>query len=254
MLVLMLLPPRKLQEFFSVRPRGVLHVGAHRAEELPGYRHSNFGPVIWVEAQEHLIPDLRRVVEPHGDVVLDACVWSEAGIELTLKISSNGESTSLYHMGTHELHHPHISVVREVSVTTSVLSDIVPEDFFFDFVNLDIQGAELEALKGMGILLDEVKWVYVEVNREALYEGIPLVDELANWLKNRGFVRAVSLWTEYEWGDSLFIRMESRSHPQKFSLMLGAIRSIFWFRSYPMRRMFKEFKRYVVSSRLRGSR
>lgn len=235
----MLLPPTKLKQYFGVSPDGVLHVGAHKAEELAGYRKARFGRVIWVEAQPELVDELRKTVEAEGDLVVQACVWSVSGLKRSLKITNNGESSSLYSLGTHETHHPEIEVIREVEMTTSTLFEAVPLEANFEFMNIDIQGAELEALKGLGKRLDSVLWIYLEVNREQLYRGIPQIEEITSWLRERGYVLALSLWTPYNWGDALFVRASPLKLATRMRMAIGAVRALVWFRAFPARKMLK---------------
>jgi len=54
----------------------------------------------------------------------------------------------------------------------------------FDFINLDIQGAELLALKGATAILPFIKAIYTEVNEKELYENCGLIDELDAFLRN----------------------------------------------------------------------
>lgn len=54
-------------------------------------------------------------------------------------------------------------------------------------VKLDVQGFELEALKGMPRVLERAKWVYLEVSFTSLYTGQPLANEIAHWLNQNGF-------------------------------------------------------------------
>jgi FkbM family methyltransferase len=54
-------------------------------------------------------------------------------------------------------------------------------------VKLDVQGYELEALKGMPLLLARTRWVYVEVSFTRFYLGQPLGNEIISWLNGNGF-------------------------------------------------------------------
>ena len=206
----MLIPPSHLRNFFRVTPVGTLHVGAHLGEEAREYHSQGFGPLTWVEAQGHLIDALVEATRAWGDRVIHAAVWSESGIDIDLNISSNSQSTSLFDFSGHLSEYPDISFVRQEVVTTVRLDEVLPSDESFDLVCLDIQGAELEALKGLGRRLSEVKWVYSEVNCAHLYRGIPLVDELDRYLENHGFARVVTVWTTHGWGEALYARGESR--------------------------------------------
>ena len=241
----MLIAPVELRRFFGVKPRSVLHVGAHTGEELGRYRSAQFGPRTWVEAQPDLIQALRKKVSVVGDTVLQACVWSVSGVELTFNRTNNGESSSVYEMGTHKDHHPHIHNVASFQVVTTSLEDLLPLESQFDFVNLDIQGAELQALMGMGKLLDSIQWIYMETNREELYERIPLVGEIEDWLVARGFVRALSIWTEHQWGDSLFVRVSPRPKLQKALLALSSALAVVWIRLFPLRKVLRKLRKFI---------
>jgi FkbM family methyltransferase len=56
-----------------------------------------------------------------------------------------------------------------------------------DFLKLDVQGYELEVLKGGERLLESVEAVMMEVNLIAVYEGAPLVHEVVSYMAARGF-------------------------------------------------------------------
>lgn len=54
-------------------------------------------------------------------------------------------------------------------------------------VKLDVQGFELQALRGMPKLLSDAQYVYAEVSFLELYEGQALAHELIAWLAGSGF-------------------------------------------------------------------
>jgi hypothetical protein len=74
-----------------------------------------------------------------------------------------------------------------------------------DFLNLDLQGAEAMAIRGMGDLIKGFKWVYSEVNKEELYEGCMLIDSFDLLMLSHGFRRIETKWCgNTGWGDSLY--------------------------------------------------
>ena len=201
-----MIPGRHLRKFFGVTPLGVLHVGAHTGEELVDYRLNRFGRVLWVEAQESLIPLLLRKTEGSGDKVYQAVAWSDSGSQLSLNVTNNSASTSLFEFDSHTNHYPSVAFVEKQQVTTVRLDELIPEDEHFNFLNLDVQGAELEVLKGLGQLLGQVEWVYSEVNRASLYAGIPLEPEMNAYLRDFGFEKVATIWTSKGWGEALYAR------------------------------------------------
>ena len=76
----------------------------------------------------------------------------------------------------------------------------------FDFVNLDIQGVELQALKGFGEYLDPVKYIYTEVNTGEVYINNDSMDQMDEFLGDLGFSRVETRITEFEWGDAFYIK------------------------------------------------
>jgi hypothetical protein len=69
---------------------------------------------------------------------------------------------------------------------------------------MDVQGFELEVLKGGKQTLDQVDYVYTEVNRDEVYEDNVYIEELDVFLSD--FSRVETEWTGETWGDALYIR------------------------------------------------
>ena len=88
-------------------------------------------------------------------------------------------------------------------------------DISYNFLNLDIQGAELKALKGMEEYLSKVDYIYTEVNSEYVYEKCAIVNEIDSYLMAFGFIRTETAWysedggrSSHGWGDAFYIRTE----------------------------------------------
>ena len=76
----------------------------------------------------------------------------------------------------------------------------------FDFGNLDIQGVELQALKGFGKYFEQVKYIYTEVNTGEVYVNNDSMDQMDEFLNSYGFDRVETRITEFEWGDAFYIK------------------------------------------------
>ena len=78
------------------------------------------------------------------------------------------------------------------------------------FLNLDIQGAELSALRGMGRNISTCLAIYTEVNLRELYKGVPLLEEMDAFLSEKGFVRVDwEIFSQLGWGDALYINQQA---------------------------------------------
>lgn len=74
-----------------------------------------------------------------------------------------------------------------------------------DFMWLDMQGMELPTLKAAGPVLATTRAIYMEVNREELFVGCALHDEIISSMKSLGFRPAIDRVT-LKFGNILFVR------------------------------------------------
>ena len=183
----------------------VLHIGGHLGEEQSFYENQlNANTVTWVEADQDRADAIFKIIRP-CDAVFSAVVSDEDGKIVTFHEANNGQSSSILQLGTHKQAHPEVSYVSEKQVTTTTVDSLL-HNRDYQFLNLDIQGAELMALKGMPEILKNIQYIYTEVNREKLYEDCCLIEELDIFLVD--FKRVVTDWTPFGWGDALYIRKE----------------------------------------------
>lgn len=209
----MLIPFNQLFTRHGVQPVGVLHVGAHEGQEAAEYNLLRVPRVVWVEAN----PETHRKLVAHvgrmpGHSTILACVADEDGKPVDFHVASNaGQSSSILEWGTHTLVHPEVRWTRHLKMNTSRLDTLINDRGIRLkpgwFLNLDLQGAELMALKGLGALLGFFNWAYVEVNEQHLYKGCPLVGEMDDFMAAAGFRRVETKMSgNHGWGDALYVR------------------------------------------------
>jgi FkbM family methyltransferase len=238
---------KDLNNYWGVYPTGILHVGAHKAEEYESYSSEAWGQkngTIWVEVQPLLASELKVRFSGTNQKVIEAAVWGTSGEELTLKMSSNSQSSSVLSLGTHAETYPDVVVTQEVNIITKRLDLLLDTSDGFDFVNLDIQGAELQALIGLGTRIEKVKWIYTEVNKREVYKGCALIGQIDAFLLTKGFKRVATRWEgNAGWGDSLYIQ---KSEPPKRPLLITKriifqMRSVLTFSAKKARNVLKRF-------------
>ena len=111
----MLIPVRELVNTLGIMPNGVLHVGAHLAEEAPEYENFRWVPVIWVESQQELVKEVRNKLDPSLHTVIEATVWDISNQKLVFKKTNSSQSSSLLNLGTHLSDYPDITVFPKSS-------------------------------------------------------------------------------------------------------------------------------------------
>jgi hypothetical protein len=78
------------------------------------------------------------------------------------------------------------------------------KDLKIDLLCMDLQGAELRALKGMGDLLHQVDFIITEVQYRPLYFDSPVLDEVREFLLQYQFKGRRVLDNNKWFGDVLF--------------------------------------------------
>lgn len=203
----MLIDFRQLFPKYNLSFSGVLHVGANTGEEAPVYAELGIKNVTWVEANPSLLPTLRANAAMFGHNVLQCCAGDEEK-EMMLHIANNGgQSSSVLELGTHLIAHPEVHYVRDVKVQVKRLDSFVWDFGGNGFLNIDVQGFELNVLRGLGDYIKQFKAVYLEVNKEELYKGCALIDSVDLFMTANGLRRMETKWCgNTGWGDALYTR------------------------------------------------
>lgn len=193
---------------YEMQPKRILHLGAHKAEEMSQYINMGAESIHWVEANPVLCDELKVSLNPTVNTVTCAAVSDVSGKRIPFYVTNNGESSSILEMDLHVVEHPTIHVVDTIQVTTQTVDDIMGSDVIFgiDFFALDIQGAELLAMCGAKHTLAHTSYIYTEINTKPLYKGCAVVDELDKYLRSFGFSRTETMMTVHGWGDALYVK------------------------------------------------
>ena len=207
----MLIPLHQLVNHFKLNLRGVLHIGAHECEEQTAYLQQGIKNenIYWLEAMDHKVAEMKKKM-PHAQIY--HCVVNDKDDkELEFKITNNGQSSSLLDLGTHLKHHPHVWVTETKKYKTKRLDTFIKENNIpvenLNFMNLDIQGTELKAMKSMGDHISKFDYIYTEVNTEHVYENCALLHEIDEYLSKYGFKRAaIKMCDNFGWGDAFYIK------------------------------------------------
>jgi FkbM family methyltransferase len=210
----MLIKFKEIVEKYGIKPKGVIHVGGHYAEEAKDYIESGVVKSIWVEADPNHIDTMQQNIESAGFEdysIYNECVSDKDGEKVRFNLSNNeGQSSSILDLEHHKIAHPEVQYVDfydfETLTMDTMLKDVADiKDY--TFLNADIQGAELLMLKGGTKILPNLECLYLEVNSKELYKGCGLVEEIDEFVKKYGFERVQTEWCgDFGWGDAIYIK------------------------------------------------
>ena len=190
--------------------RGIVHIGAHYGEEIQEYVDNGIQNITVFEPLSKNFNILsQRMQNVNADIQgHQVALGSKKGTATMFLSSNEAQSSSILKPKQHLELHPDVSFDGTEQVEVSLLDDYdIGES---NFINIDVQGYELEVFKGGKKTLEKVDYIYCEVNRGEVYEGNAMVEELDEFLSSYGFERVETKFSEtyYTWGDALYIKKE----------------------------------------------
>jgi len=213
----MLITIAELKARFNINIQGVLHIGAHDCEECSAYVSSgvSLSNIYWIEALPRLVEKNKRI-NPHLNIY-QAVIYDEDDKEIEFNITNcdgdvnNFASSSILEFGSHETCHPQVRVVERVKMKTSRMDSVINKHAInmknVNFINLDIQGVELHALKSMESYLNNIDYIYSEVNTEEVYKNCDQMADLTTYLAKHNFRLAdARIYKQFGWGDAFYIK------------------------------------------------
>ena len=170
----------------------IIDIGANRGQfALAARKCAPNARVVAFEPLATASIKFRNVFKQDSEVTLhQAAIGLEVG-ESTIHVAAADDSSSLLPISPlQERFFPGTYEIRTEIVKVGRLSNYVqPEQIVPPaMLKLDVQGYELEALRGCEDLLGRFSYVYAECSFVELYTGQALVDDIIAWLTRTGLV------------------------------------------------------------------
>jgi FkbM family methyltransferase len=203
----MMLDIVKLFKKYNIPPKGVIHVGAHEGGEVEFYQELNIPKMVFIEANPEVYKRLVENVKDLLDVrTICMAISNETGT-CDLHITSMDQSSSILSLKYHKTVYPDIVEAACIEVPCSTLDNLFEGLLDFNFINIDIQGAELLAFQGAeNLLKNYVVAINTEVNYKEMYEGCALKKDIDKFLGRFGFVCKETITPHPTWGDAFYVK------------------------------------------------
>ena len=183
--------------------RGIIHVGAHDGREYEEYQTTFFEdiPIHWFEPQKKIFSMLLdRIGDKKTNHFYNFGLGSkEETKQIWTEEENRGESASFSQPKHHVDLFPHVKFYPSDFLEVKTLDSFQIEGP--NVLVLDVQGFELEVLRGSVETLKKIDHIFCEINGVEMYEGCPTLSDLCEFLIQHGFILREDWWTEGQWGD-----------------------------------------------------
>ena len=198
-----------LKNKYNLNIKGIIHVGAHKGEEVDEYFKCGVSNIILVEPIPYICDDLKTRLK-HTNIKIFQLALSDVNGESDFYVTNHTMSSSLLKLKYHKVIEPNVVEIEKISVITKRFETLVEENNIimddYNFLTIDVQGAELLVLKGFGDLLKNIDYIVSEINREELYDKCALESDIDNMLLPMNFIKQEECFEVPTWGDIFYVR------------------------------------------------
>jgi FkbM family methyltransferase len=188
----------------------VVHIGANEGQEIDAYIEAGFTAFKMFEPLNApyavLVSRLARLPAEITAVSYNVALGASDGdAEMFVADNRAASSSLLTPMRGRKVWRKVNFVGREKVSVRTLDSYLVPGEAF-NVAVLDVQGFELEVLKGGIETIGRLDCIICELNREKTYEGSASVDDVDSFLAAFDFRRMETYWVSRYWGDGVYVR------------------------------------------------
>jgi FkbM family methyltransferase len=218
---------KHMLDALAVDPKGVVYAGAHHGEHVPELLDCGFDKILLVEPNPTSATHLRALesdrvrfvhaaLDEHSGPVTYWAAPERLDILNSIYEPDPEHFVTLARRMTTELRFEKIEV-EGVTLDLLLETEATP----FNLLYMNIQGAELAAIRGASSVLDRFDVIACEVDFVRRYRNGVLYDDLKDHLATRGF-DAAGLWRsedrDNDYGMACFVRATHHRSPSARSL------------------------------------
>ena len=186
----------------GIQPKTVIHVGSHHAQDQLEYERIGAKEIFWCEADPACVSIIKERY-PNSRVI-EGLFWSEVGMSLDFWVMQDRAQNSIFQPRMKE------AALDRIKLTTTTLDvEFANTDLIKPIMLvLDVQGAELEVLKGASNLISKVEFLVCEITDVSSKSFFSVSQKtIENYLRNFGLVPILKrLSHNKEYFDLLLVR------------------------------------------------
>jgi len=196
---------------YKLNIKGAIQAGAHHGSVIEDIYANNVSNILCFEPVPFSFEILNKKCSDKAKIYNLALGNENKKILMNVETANEGMSSSILEPKLHLVKYPHIKFHSKIEVEMTTLDDFLQineklKEIRYNFLCLDVQGYELEVLKGAGKTLKQIDYILCEVNKDKVYDKCCHVNEIDDFLSTYGFDRILTNWEGVIWGDALYLK------------------------------------------------
>lgn len=193
----------------------IIDGGAHHGHIIQNFLSSYNNPIIYAfEPIPDSVDILKNRFSSYSNIQIFDKALGACNSHVTFNVTDNIVSSSILSPSEliYKFHGSKINIIKTIEVEQIRLDSVAElKDREIDIVKLDLQGYELEALKGMQGIIKKIKTITIEVEFIELYKNQALFSDIDIFLRKNNFqlLNLYELWTQQDGqltaGDAIYL-------------------------------------------------
>ena len=203
---------------------GVIQVGAHIGQQVNLFLKLENVVIHLFEPQKNPLEVLKKY-KKYSNIIIHEFGLGNTNEKLKLYKSDNkkGVSSSILKPKLHTKYFPEVEFNSYELIEVKKFSSL--ENVNGNFLMIDVQGYELEVLKGFEDKIQNLDFIFTEISIKEFYENNILVNDLDKFMSKKGFVRTNTfLYSNIPMGDALYVNKKKLG---QFTTTLYTLKSKF---------------------------
>jgi hypothetical protein len=182
----------ELIKYYNINPTKILDVGAHLGEFAMQCKK------LWPDAYVHMI-------EANKNCSYALSQFDKFGYNHTITLLGNENKEVTYYTQADNDWGAGNSIYRELTqvpytetkLFMTTIDDLFDNSVYFDLIKIDVQGAELDVMKGGRDFIDNAQCVILELSIQPYNDSAPLYKEVIDYMLDINYVPSLELERHY---------------------------------------------------------
>lgn len=168
--------------------KGVIHIGANDGEEVPSYREFGIRNIMCIEPIPEKCAEIRERY-PYARTINCAAGDFIGKSKLKLTSDESMKGSSLLDDLPRDFDDWPKPTGKEMDVHVARMDSLLFPHDLYNCVVIDVQGFELQVLKGFGSLITKFPYWSIECSRVPVYKGEAAGQEIVDYMSEHGFIQ-----------------------------------------------------------------